>query len=674
MGKGAGKGGSGGGDAPDIGIPYLQQSLTDICGARAGWLSVFFAGLLLTMIIMQSFEEVLEANVQLSFFVPLIVGHAGNTGSQAVSTVIRALALAQAALSDSLHITRTEFIAGGAIGLYLAVWAYSLGHWVFGLPLRVMFSVAVSLPSVSCVANLIGAGLPLICEKFNLDPAVIAAPMMTTLVDCSGILTYLMISQFIMGSPEANLEAEMHHIQEELRDEYGVSTNCPNLTVLLEEQHHPHHPEPEPAPMPAPTPHSSPTNSSVSGEHAGDDVIDIGMTLMVIIMVGITVLWAKTSYSGHEVDADSQAAVDSKGPEADSPVLESNDSAETKTLVTRAQIEAALQECMANLQANEAAEQASPRTSRSPQLTSCNAEVEAGEIVKLLATRLGVRMIMQSEADKHTRYLRTIPLLKHLSKEELNQIVQSLQVCQFIAGQTVLAEGEDGQDMYIVESGHARCVKEGVNNGEPIMHYGAGDFFGERALLANEPRAATIVADDNLCCLRLGRSAYEMILQSGNVLQDKIETLQQNYYQHTGTAIGRGPGTLGDLNGPTVAQAVRSIFQRRKSVEVLSPLPSHVVQQSSSASVDAASTRTGESSHTSNPVHAGNSFGPPPLDLDTSIDYGKGSSKGNGNGNGNGKGHAMSNGPPALPQQRRVVSASNQTSSRPAALPVEEVV
>ena len=61
--------------------------------------SVFFAGLLLTMIIMESFEEVLAANVELSFFVPLIVGHAGNTGSQAVSTVIRALAVGEAFLS-----------------------------------------------------------------------------------------------------------------------------------------------------------------------------------------------------------------------------------------------------------------------------------------------------------------------------------------------------------------------------------------------------------------------------------------------------------------------------------------------------------------------------------------------------------------------------------------------
>ena len=161
---------------PDLGIPYLAQTLGVIVSARAGWLSVFFAGLLLTMVIMrayicslpfeilplfkllactavtESFEEVLEANVQLSFFVPLIVGHAGNTGSQAVSTVIRALALSEAALCDSCHITRKEFLAGGAIGLFLASFAYPLGVWIAGIPLRVMFSVAVSLPCVSCVS------------------------------------------------------------------------------------------------------------------------------------------------------------------------------------------------------------------------------------------------------------------------------------------------------------------------------------------------------------------------------------------------------------------------------------------------------------------------------------------------------------------------------------------
>eukprot|EP01046_Picozoa_sp_COSAG06_P061220 COSAG06_NODE_13336_length_1267_cov_1.096747_1_plen_185_part_10 len=174
------------------------------------------------MIIMESFEEVLEANVELSFFVPLIVGHSGNTGSQAVSTVIRALALNEASLSDTLHITRKEFLAGGAIGVCLAAFSYPLGAYVAGIPLRVMFSVAVAMPCVSCVANLIGAGLPLICEKFSMDPAVIAAPMMTTMVDCSGILTYLWISGIIMGeATEDGLEAEMEKIEHELEEDFG---------------------------------------------------------------------------------------------------------------------------------------------------------------------------------------------------------------------------------------------------------------------------------------------------------------------------------------------------------------------------------------------------------------------------------------------------------------------
>ena len=167
--------------------------------------------------------------MQLSFFVPLIVGHAGNTGSQAVSTVIRALALAEASLADSLHITNKEFFTGGLIGMYLAAFAYPLGVWVAGIPLRVMFSVAVALPSVSCVANLIGAGLPLICEKFHLDPAVIAAPMMTTMVDCSGILTYLMISQIIIGeATEKGLEEIEKRVEGELQRDYNVPTPSPS--------------------------------------------------------------------------------------------------------------------------------------------------------------------------------------------------------------------------------------------------------------------------------------------------------------------------------------------------------------------------------------------------------------------------------------------------------------
>ena len=176
------------------------------------------------MVIMESFEETLSENVELSFFVPLIVGHAGNTGSQAVSTVIRALALGEATLGDSIHITTKEFITGGVIGICLGVFSYPLGVYISGLPLRVMFSVAVSLPAVSCVANLIGAGLPLCCEKLQLDPAVIAAPMMTTMVDCSGILTYLIISGFIIGHPtEEHLEAMEAHLEREIEEQYGVA-------------------------------------------------------------------------------------------------------------------------------------------------------------------------------------------------------------------------------------------------------------------------------------------------------------------------------------------------------------------------------------------------------------------------------------------------------------------
>ena len=277
MGKGAGKGASGGGDVPDLGMPYLEQTAQIIISARVGWrasqpptaallrilllthdagrvVSVFFAGLLLTMVIMESFEETLSENVELSFFVPLIVGHAGNTGSQAVSTVIRALALGEATLGDSIHITTKEFITGGVIGICLGVFSYPLGVYISGLPLRVMFSVAVSLPAVSCVANLIGAGLPLCCEKLQLDPAVIAAPMMTTMVDCSGILTYLIISGFVIGHPtEEHLEAMEAHLEREIEEQYGVAP-CAGLLEGGDAARPPKEPREGDAPPPPPPP------------------------------------------------------------------------------------------------------------------------------------------------------------------------------------------------------------------------------------------------------------------------------------------------------------------------------------------------------------------------------------------------------------------------------------
>ena len=181
------------------GKSYSEETIGSIIAARVGWLQVFFIGLLFVVVIMAGFEETIKANPQLSFFVPLIIGHAGNTGSQSVSTIIRALALDEVKLSHVWKVVLKESISGASVGLFLGMCVY-FGAFLIELPERVALAVALSLPVCSWVANLTGSLIPILCVQIDLDPAVIAAPLMTTIVDCAGIAAYLAIAGVCLGS------------------------------------------------------------------------------------------------------------------------------------------------------------------------------------------------------------------------------------------------------------------------------------------------------------------------------------------------------------------------------------------------------------------------------------------------------------------------------------------
>ena len=123
-----------------------------------------------------------------------------------MSTVIRAITLKEVGLKDAGMIFRRECITGGIIGLMLGLMQFPFA--AMGLSVKVGLTVALSLPTVSVLANLFGGGLPLLCDKAGLDPAVIAAPLMTTMVDCAGILAYLMIAQAVFGDEIENSDEE----------------------------------------------------------------------------------------------------------------------------------------------------------------------------------------------------------------------------------------------------------------------------------------------------------------------------------------------------------------------------------------------------------------------------------------------------------------------------------
>ncbi|MFI5104101.1 MAG: magnesium transporter [Terriglobales bacterium] len=186
----------GGSEALDA--PYTQVSTLTLVRKRGGWLSALFLGEMLTATAMGYFEGEIAKAVVLALFVPLIISSGGNSGSQASSLIIRALALQELRLRDWFRVFRRELLSGvilgtllGAIGfLRIALWErfhlYNYGehYWL------VAFTVWASLIGVVTFGTLAGAMLPFVLRRLGFDPATSSAPFVATLVDVSGLVIY----------------------------------------------------------------------------------------------------------------------------------------------------------------------------------------------------------------------------------------------------------------------------------------------------------------------------------------------------------------------------------------------------------------------------------------------------------------------------------------------------
>jgi len=185
--------------------PYLDTPLLRMVQKRAGWLVVLFLGELLTASAMQFFEGELQKAIVLVQFIPLIISSGGNSGSQATSLIIRAMALGEFTLSEWWRILRREIISGLALGLILgvvgftriAVWqqfSHIYGeHW-----LLVAFTVGIALVGIVLWGSLAGSMLPLILKRLGLDPATSSAPFVATLVDVTGLIIYFSVALVIL--------------------------------------------------------------------------------------------------------------------------------------------------------------------------------------------------------------------------------------------------------------------------------------------------------------------------------------------------------------------------------------------------------------------------------------------------------------------------------------------
>jgi magnesium transporter len=188
--------------------PYMAISLARMIKKRAGWLVILFLGEMLTATAMGFFEGEIEKAVVLALFVPLIISSGGNSGSQATTLVIRALALREIVLRDWWRVMRREIFSGlalgailGAIG-FLRIFVWSQFSTIYGVHyLLVALTVGVSLIGIVLWGALAGSMLPFILRRFGLDPATSSAPFVATLVDVTGLIIYFSVGiVFLRGT------------------------------------------------------------------------------------------------------------------------------------------------------------------------------------------------------------------------------------------------------------------------------------------------------------------------------------------------------------------------------------------------------------------------------------------------------------------------------------------
>ncbi len=191
--------------------PYMRTPLLRMVKKRAGWLIILFVGEMLTATAMASYEDEIARAVVLAVFLPMIISSGGNSGSQASTLMIRAMALGEVTLRDWWQVMRREFQAGLILGVVLGViGALRVGVWsiigekyfhreVYGphWPL-VALTVGIALVGVVLWGSLSGSMLPFILRRLGADPATSSAPFVATLVDVTGLVIYFSIALVLM--------------------------------------------------------------------------------------------------------------------------------------------------------------------------------------------------------------------------------------------------------------------------------------------------------------------------------------------------------------------------------------------------------------------------------------------------------------------------------------------
>jgi magnesium transporter len=178
--------------------PYFDNPIFRVVRKRIGWLLLLFVAGTLTSAVLHRFENELAAVVALAFFIPLLIGTGGNAGAQTVMTVIRSLSLGEVGVQQAWRVVVREATTGMLVGFMVGVVAFGQAL-LWRAPLLLAVTVSVTMFAICVWSTTVGSLIPIAAERFGVDPAVLSAPLITTLVDATGLIIYFTIAKVILG-------------------------------------------------------------------------------------------------------------------------------------------------------------------------------------------------------------------------------------------------------------------------------------------------------------------------------------------------------------------------------------------------------------------------------------------------------------------------------------------
>lgn len=180
-----------------LGVRYATASVWALYKKRILWLLFLTITGFTTVSILAAFKKMIAAIVALSFFIPILIDSGGNTGAQSAILVIRALALGDITIKKWFKVVRKELLIGLLLGTTLGAILAFVGYLISK---RIEISMVVGLAMIAIVlwANIIGSLLPIVLTKFRLDPAIVSSPLITTLVDATGLAIYFLIASKLL--------------------------------------------------------------------------------------------------------------------------------------------------------------------------------------------------------------------------------------------------------------------------------------------------------------------------------------------------------------------------------------------------------------------------------------------------------------------------------------------